>query len=432
MQQLLVGKQKAVGKARNRYFTLPAMTVVASWFPYAGLPFGKSSQLSLCVLLTGISVFVQRVNLVRLPIGIIVFVALPLLAGAMQVILGLPLALIAAVVTWPLYTSPLLLAQGISGPDLRRHLLVLTRIMMGLASLFALVQQATLVRTGTILFAKYYNLQPYTPLDLDSIARYVRRPFGWFPEPSLLAIAMCLGSLMLMVLVPKSLERVDQILILVALATAVFAKSGLVFVITPFVLLAGIRRLSSGRSKRVASLLLPILGGAAYFLVWRERGAAVSSGQNFSWTDRWYSIQIPLASTLTSLKHFLFGFGPGSTTQIFESGYAQANSSHFHNPPSDVLSLLGGLIVQVGWPVALTMLILLLTYMHKALRSTTGDAWFATFVTAGWVLIGLLSLAYLQFSLYWMAGSVFSLHHATQRKEAHHDATTISKSASAG
>lgn len=399
------GNDKASLRQRS---TLRLLLVgfIFAWFPYAGLGIGNTGQITVSMIACSLLLLTHLREARTLALIITLFA--PTLLGLLTVSLGFNYATLNAALLWPLYVLSFFSMQSIDLSNYRVHLARWTRRLMLLASVFALIQYVVINTSGRMLLASAYNLNGYAPLSEVTIAGYSSRLLGWFPEPSLLAVAMSLGALLLIHLTENHLSRADQLLILLSLGMSAFAKSGLILIITPLIILGTVRLLPRRRQLVGAFVLTPAILVVIYLLVWQSRGAAISTGRNFSWTDRWYSIVISIQATFASLQHFLIGFGPGAGATIFDNGYLTVDSGKFHSTPTDIFSIWARLVVEIGWPVAALIMGLLLRLLWKASQAAGNDRILRLSVMFGWLLVGAFSLSYTQFGLYWVVGGLLA------------------------
>jgi hypothetical protein len=240
-----------------------------------------------------------------------------------------------------------------------------------------------------------------------TIARYQRRPFGIFPEPSAMSsslapwVLLWLANLLNLVQFRQTPERWQRILFACAaaggLALIIFSQSGhaaiTLLAATVFVATWFLR--SKATSGTYAAIIL-MFGVAAPFVLWlaiTSLGNRVGGSQlgNSSWADRSQSLLIGLNLWLdTGFMNAIWGFGLGLTSPVLSREYQL----------EAVWSVLLTYVYETGLIGAIGCSCIAIHLLHCWKRSGFNVAFIA--IAAVWVVGITITTSYLQLLSLWM------------------------------
>ncbi len=306
-----------------------------SMMPYISVNIGKTSALQfgnvLSIAMLAPVLFSRRAKL----LWIFALILAPQLISTVRIAAGgtedpglcvkvlIPLAvslltLVAAMEYAPRYSLPILTGVAIA---------TVVHVIVGLLQWYSFSQ-------GVFPLVDLYNNQSFLSVKdyADTIAKYIQRPFGLFPEPSAMACSLApwallwLAEAMGLVKMRDEPARWQRILFFVAavgtLLLITLARSGHLGITAAATLFMGIiwfvRCKANLRTfAMLAALLGVVVPVATMFVVWSlsDRMGGNSDVGNGSWEERSSSLVIGWRLLVHGdLPTVVFGFGPGLAT----------------------------------------------------------------------------------------------------------------------
>lgn len=333
----------------------------------------------------------QNEKLLKLA-GVIVF--LPMLANFVRMFFDPEPWLPSGMITWLIASVPLA-GMAAAVLILRRRILPWLTGTLLLSSVIALIQKYFFLDQGVVPWLWVYDSPGYASVrDLaPSIAQYVRRPFGLFPEPSFMA-----GSLsMLAFAILLTLHAFDQrprLIHYLAIGSAAvvisISGSGVAVVAVALIVVAVVMPLLN-RQALVGVVLIPVALLTAVIQglnVLTNRNMA----NNYSWDDRMASIAGSAQLLLSNTGYFLWGIGRGNSTFFFHDGKVPLDDFVHYNPLPDIYSVLGRMILENGVLFGLPLVVLMAWFILRAggkLRPMLG-----IYALAVWVVGAGLAISY--------------------------------------
>jgi hypothetical protein len=258
---------------------------------------------------------------------------------------------------------------------------------------YALIQKVFL-EAGVIPFLGYYQLPGYASVAFNAevILRYIRRPFGFFPEPSFMAGSMALAVAAMVVLVYRCLGRLRKSdLVTIGLAvTAIFlSDSGSGLASIGLVLLMAIWPAFKGGKRLVLAIGIVCISAFLASNVLESRGLL----QNYSWSDRLASIIGAMRFLVTSDNIALLGAGKGAGPSLFQRGSIPLDGLQYFTPIPDVFSVLGRLVLECGLVFGLGLIIILSVLLIRA-GALDGGLFIGIVFASTWLLIAGLTISY--------------------------------------
>lgn len=370
---------------------LITLLIVLSFLPYAALPIGANTNLPLSSIMS-IPVIFAGLRTGRLRFrGFLVLATLPCVGAYLGILIGYPMSNPNALLIWPAHIIGICgfaaSVNLVSKLFLRR---VISTVLLA-STCFALVQKVFLDR-GTVPFLWIYRTPGYASVadQAEVIAMYIRRPFGWFPEPSFLAGTIALAICGIVILGGR-LTLKDP-LVSAAIVTGCFAlfltRSG-VAVIAMFPLALAL----VGRGRKFVSILMttfaiPLLIWVGYTVLGDRRGLG-----NSSWRDRLGSISTSLQYLTDQLGLTLVGVGKGSGVLLFTTGRIPTGGLGEAGRMDDLYSVLARLVFELGIPIGIAAVALPSYWLWKGTRTQVGP--FSAFsVVLVWGLVATFAITY--------------------------------------
>lgn len=384
--------------------TLAALTFAAACFPLLAVPAGDSTGLQLVFVLVPICIYWYVAERNDLQLGAVVApVALIMAAMCVSGLLGSDAdvsSALKALVVQACVMAALFAGRPIAEWARTRSFGFAFLGVVAIHAVFAVAQLRSF-GTGSLPFAGLFDNNPtfQTPFNIEAdYSLYVRRLFGFSPEPSALAmILLPWTALAVARLVGTArLDRSQRLVLLAAslgsmlLVTASGSGGTLVLGVSLLPILWHATDRAS-RARHVASHVaigVAAVAAAAVVLVGR------SSGGNSSWSNRADSVVQAVKLWTGDFQSFVFGFGLGRSDEVLNEAvgdrYGQAAtvwSATFR------LITEGGVLVLVG-------LIALFVYQwrttsglgqadRRAMRAVIVASWLGfTFATSQIELVG--------------------------------------------
>jgi hypothetical protein len=378
-------------RVSRRVRFLIVFLVCLSFLPYAAIPLGANTNLPLSSLVAIPVIFAGlRTRLLRFR-GFLLLAALPCVAAYVGILIGYPMNNPKALIIWPAH---IIAVCGFAASVVLVPKTFLRRVIAAallVSSCYALVQKVFLDR-GSILFPWIYQTPGYASVQDQAqvITMYIKRPFGWFPEPSFLAGTIALAICGIVILGGRLSPR--DPLVAGSIVTACFVlfltRSGVaVIALLPLALAL------AGRGRKIVTIMMtavamPFSIWVAYTILGDRRGVG-----NSSWSDRLGSILASLNYLSEQLGLMLTGVGKGSGVFLFNSGRIPTGSMGGTGRMDDLYSVLARLVFELGIPIGILAVALPALWLLKGARTQVGP--FAAFsVVLVWSLVATLAITY--------------------------------------
>lgn len=343
---------------------LSIVFLVLSFLPYAAISLGNSTNVSLASIIGAL----LTVRLLRQPRVLVIFAilcAMPFAATLLRLLLKS-----SEVNTNAYFTYAFIVFTFFGGASamnlLGARCVAVLSLCISSSSMIAIVQKYVFLDKGVVPFIELYDVSGYASVasNAETIAQYIRRPFGLFPEPSFLAgtLAIASGALVVVVAHYKLSFKPS---IATALALAIFtiyisdSGSGVICI----ALLGTSIFLPYIKKNKSLILLLPIAISAAAWLG-SSIAASRQDGVNTSWNDRLASILGGLTLWTSDAVYFLIGVGRGMIPAYFRQGEVSFPGMTVYSVIPDIYSVLARFIVEggifFGVPLVAWMFILIL------------------------------------------------------------------------
>lgn len=396
-----VALRPAVSAEPTLFTARAVLLVVLCFLPYAALPVGNNTNVPLSSLLA----------LTFLP-TVLAHQRLALLLGAMLLgpmaqtmaltIIGHEVSL-AAAIAWALHAAPLV---GFAGIALHRSEVIIAPLYWTLASSCGYaVFQLSSIRGGSIPLLGMYDVPGYASVTSQqfAIVTYIRRPFGWFPEPSFLAGTLALGAVLHLTLMAshrRSLTGRDYGLLAAVAGTIYLTQSGSGVLTIGAILLLAVLPL---RGTRWVPLAVIGVALAAVKVGSDILSSRTSTGQNFSWGDRLGSLVAAGEYVYGSSAGWLIGIGKGSLNDLFLRG--EIHSSSGGGRALDTASVVLRLFYELGLPLGLLIVGGLVMAIVRGNRSAVGGVGVAL-VLGTWLLVAGATITYDSAAMIWAVPGV--------------------------
>jgi hypothetical protein len=263
--------------------------------------------------------------------------------------------------------------------------------------LLVLVQHLFIIR-GSLPLVGLYDLPGYASVRAveEQVLLYVKRPFGWYPEPSFMAGTLILG----MVLVALAGHVVSRRLKVAALvlggAALVVSQSGVVVVGAVPVAMVLVARLRPAHRTLGFIVLLPaaLVAGC---LTLSARGRF----DNYSWGDRAGASIVSLRHMSEEIGTMLVGVGRGGMSELFAARAVDLGDMAFVAYPTGVYSVTTRWIAEVGLPLGVLTVGLLLVALWRGIADRHGT-WVASWLTFLWFVVATLAIGYDSGATLWL------------------------------
>lgn len=343
---------------------LSALFLIMSFLPYVAIPLGNSTNVSVASIVGGLLTIRILRNPRMLIVGLLAFTA-PFAATLIRVVTGSGDINVNAYFTYAFMLFTFLGAAS-AVEILRARCVPILSSCISISAIAAIVQKYAFLNNGVIPLIELYDVPGYASVasNAETIAKYIRRPFGLFPEPSFLAgsLALACGLLVLLVAAFKFAFTPG---VAASLGLAVFtiyisdSGSGVICIaLLGFAVFLPYIRKHSG-----LILLLPIVMTGA---IWLGLSIAANrqDGVNTSWNDRLASIIGGINLWLEDPVNFLVGVGRGMVPVYFRQGDVEYTGMSVYSTIPDIYSVLVRFIVEngaiFGLPLILWMFVLIL------------------------------------------------------------------------
>lgn len=322
--------------------------VILAFLPYAAVPLGNSTNVSLAALFAAI-LAVRLMKSPKMSVLIIVCSLVPFVASLFRLFTNSS-GINANAYFTAAFGALTFFGSAAAFQILRERMAILISTCIALSSGIAIFQKFVFLDRGIVPWLEFYNLPGYASVASNAqlIGLYIRRPFGLFPEPSFLAGTLALASAGLIILIAHHSLKLN-FLYLASLTLAMFtiflsdSGSGIVCI----VILAAAVLIPFVRRHKAVLLLLP---GILVVAGWLAFGIATNrqSVGNTSWNDRLASIVAGGRLWLADTTNFLVGVGRGMVPSHFQDGSIFSGGITVYSNVPDIYSVLGRYILENG------------------------------------------------------------------------------------
>ena len=386
-----VGKPVAESAGRQEFSLRVAILVALTFFPYLAIPVGESTSIGLA-LLFGLAFAGEVLTRPQLLIPFLVVVTTPIVMLFVQVLLGRSLGGVVQTGVWSLQLmsfGAVAAAVVVSAQTVRATL----RVLLIVAAVYAVVQKFFL-DSGVLPFVWLYDVPGYwsVPDNVDEIVEYVRRPFGWFPEPSFMAGTFALASTALLLLGYLARHRpsvADLSAVMLAGVAMTLSESGSALLTLPALAALAVLPFSSRLRKVVF-----VLGGMG---LWGLLATGVlesrQSTPDASWNNRLASIIGGARYILEDPWALLFGIGTGGSTFLYEHRLIPLSGLAVSDPLDDIFSVVGAVVMANGVIAGAIVLGVLLGPIIQAFTRRT--SWFfGALAVSVWIVVATFTISY--------------------------------------
>lgn len=402
------------------------LTLLFSVLPYVAIPMGRNTNLPLSSVLA-VWLIVRGVRDRRILLMALVITLTPLVADFVRMFFVAEPWSQSGMITWIIASVPVV-GAGVAALVLREEVIPWLSAPLAASSLIAIIQKYVFLDHGVVPWLWVYGAPGYASVRelADTIAIYVRRPFGLFPEPSFMAGSLSLVAFALLISLHLFRRRPGPIEVLaVASSIVVIAISGSGTAVVAVGLLAiAVLVPLLRRHALIAVVLLPAaLVGAAFSAnaVLDQRGSSV----NYSWVDRLASIQAAGRLLATEANFFLLGVGRGNSSPFFLSGRVPVEDFTHYNVLPDIYSVLGRVLLENGVIFGFIILVPLSVWIARAPGRHRVDLGLGALVV--WLVAGGLAISYdTAFWLFGLPGLLWGIRAVTLypiKQEKHADST---------
>jgi len=376
------------------FFRAPTIWALAatSLLPYAAFPVGSNTNLPVCSIVSVLLV----ARFLTMPQGVVAkvafVVAAPLAAAITLFIATGTMPPTAGLLAWVAYLAPLTSFAYVAHAAPRKLAQALT-VCLIISSIFVLAQKLC-IENGFIPFLTYYTMPGYADVaaSAESILLYHQRPFGLFPEPSLMAGSLALGGFALLALSSHLDGRVRpvQAATVLLVCVAVFLSESGSAIVSCGALALCLALLQQHRGRRqilVASAVVVGLWGARSIL--RARAGATE----WSWDERIGSIMAALRFQSAELTRLIVGSGRGSATDLFSNGLISTPHLGLDHRVPDVYSVTVRMLFESGALFGGVSVAILGFAVWRGARSVWTRPTSALFLLA-WAVVATLTISY--------------------------------------
>jgi len=392
--------QPPAGGARDNQLSrfLAFACIVLAFLPYVGIPLGSATHLSGAAL-AGIAAWATYRRISSLDLVVCTLLVVPMIANAIATVVGAYGFYFPALITWMNVVGPFV-GGALVALHSRRLLATALKLLLFFSGAYAIIQWLC-IRTGFVPLIQWYFLPGYADIrTLEKvIVLYTQRPFGQFPEPSVLAASLTLGALLLVILV-----RTEE--------TARFGKLGIAALVLSAV--AVVLSQSATGIIGLGLLAVTVVGSSRAFnaRLWGSGvilAAAIASSwvldqrqsvQNYSWGDRINSILVSLEYWVSDPQRLFLGLGRGGLSHAFTSGAIGIANDQFVQVPMDAYSALVRFMVEIGLVGGLVVLLVFFWPFFSRLIEIPGLARISLF--AAWLLTTATAVSYETVAMCWI------------------------------
>lgn len=338
--------------------------VVTSFLPYVAFSLGTSTNVSITSIIGGI-LSIRLARNPRIMIAILLTLTAPFAATLIRLAFDNRDVNVNSYFTYAFILFTFFGAASAFG-ILGRRCVKLLSVCISVSAVIAIGQKYIFLNSGVIPFIELYNVSGYASVasNADTIVRYIKRPFGLFPEPSFLAGSLALACGVLVLFMDKykvPFKPFYATAFGLVIFTIFISDSGSGVICIALLGLSVF--LPYLRKHKGLLFLLPFAMTGA---VWLGLSIAANrqDGVNTSWNDRLASIIGALNLWLDNPLNFLVGVGRGLVPSYFLSGDVEYTGMAIYSVVPDVYSVIVRVIVEngalFGLPLLLWMLFLIL------------------------------------------------------------------------
>ncbi|WP_394940684.1 hypothetical protein [Psychromicrobium sp. YIM B11713] len=376
--------------------------IISSVLPYFALPLGVSTNVPFSSIFGGYLLIrgCRDRRIFWLSAGVLLA---PFLASFFRMFITSEQWSVAGSLTWVISLIPLS-AMVVAVLALKSALIGWLRAILIFSAGISLVQKYFFLDQGVVPWLWVYDVPGYAPVRLlaPTIAAYIRRPFGLFPEPSFMGGTLGIVAIAL-ILTAMAFKRPLRVIDWVALALTcwVTAISGSgTAIVAPFLIVICAALPLFKRFAGILAIIMPLLlfaVGTAASLVLNQR----QSVTNWSWVDRSNSIIAAVRYLFSDVAVFFLGIGRGNTSPYFLSGKIPTNDLPHSEVLPDVYSVFLRVVLENGVLFGLPIILLMMFFVVRADTSSKLriSGWAALII---WLIAGGLAISY--DSAFWLFG----------------------------
>jgi len=269
------------------------------------------------------------------------------------------------------------------------------------SALAVIVQKHLFLDHGMLPFVEMYDMPGYWSVfeNQETIVTYIRRPFGWYPEPSFMAGTLALGVcayVLLKGLRRKKLSLIDWILfgfVAYALFVSRSGSSAVTLGLLTIVLFWPRSLTRMGRFVLLPAAIAALIGAR---LLIASRSATTL---NYSWDDRLSSIVAGFRYLFEKPELIFSGVGKGNATVLAADQSFDYSDLEAIHVTADIVSVTGRLVVENGL-LGFVAVILLCFVIFQAFRKFLGII-AACSVVGIWMVVSFLTISYDSATLIW-------------------------------
>lgn len=278
-----------------------------------------------------------------------------------------------------------------------RELAAGAAVGVAVSALLVLLQHVFIVR-GTLPLVGLYDLPGYASVRAveEQILLYVKRPFGWYPEPSFMAGTLILGMVVVALVGQGISKRLRISALVLGTAALVVSQSGVVVVGAVPVAMVLVARLRPAYRALGFIVLVPaaLIAGVSTL-------AARGRFDNYSWGDRAGASIVSLRHMVEELGTLLVGVGRGGMSELFAARSVDLGDMAFGAYPTGVYSVTTRWVAEVGLPMGIVTLGLLLVALWRGIADRHG-AWVASWLAFLWFVVATLAIGYDSGAALWL------------------------------
>lgn len=387
-------------KSKTIVIFLATTFLVSSFLPYLAVGVGQNTNIPLSSFV-GLALILASYRHPAVWSNFLFLLPLPAFATIVRLFLAdHDTTSLAAYVTWFANIVPFAAAMA-TLLALGKKVLTVLSISLAISSALVLAQGAMLAQ-GVLPFLEIYNVPGYASVaaNAQTIIQYNPRPFGLFPEPSFMAGTLALATIALLVLHRTFQVRINKATwFSIAVSTLAIGTSGSGSAIVSLVCVALLVARASSRGRALFVPLAALSVGVSVLL-----GITIASQRqsvfNWSWSDRFASIEGSTRLLASDWTISLAGIGRGMSSQYFAEGRVPLGGTTYYNILPDVYSTLGRIVLENGLIIGLALVLYLTLRAASDLpncsileRAIALVAWLViagltiTYETAAWIWI---------------------------------------------
>ncbi|NYJ02847.1 hypothetical protein HNR19_003545 [Nocardioides thalensis] len=383
--------------ARPRLLTL---SIVLAFFPYLALPLGENSNLPASSLVGALWLALAVGPKIRIDGFVAALVAVALVNPGLVALFVPDADAAVAARSAATFIAWLVPAVVVSTAVRRGHdgeLAVGAAVGVAASAVLVLIQHVFIIG-GTLPFLGLYELPGYASVRAveEQVLLYVKRPFGWYPEPSFMAGTLILGMVIVALAGQAITRRMMVVALVLGAAALVVSQSGVVVVGAVPVAMVLVARLRPAHRTLGFLVLLPA-ALVAGIVTLTARGRF----DNYSWGDRAGASIVSLRHMAGELATMLVGVGRGGMSELFSARAVDLGDMAFVAYPTGVYSVTTRWIAEVGLPMGILTVGLLLVALWRGIADRHGS-WVASWLTFLWFVVATLAIGYDSGAVLWL------------------------------